>query len=42
MLRNLDADLYDGAKALNNIQLLGKIDLAYTYIGFKLGHYDPV
>lgn len=38
----LEADLYDGAKALNNIQLLGKIDLAYTYIGFKLGHYDPV
>lgn len=37
----LNADLYDGAKELHNIDLLGKIDLAYTYIGFKLGHYDP-
>ena len=37
----LGADLYDGAKVLKNIELLGKIDLAYTYIGFKLGHYDP-
>lgn len=36
----LSADLYEGAKALGNIELLGKIDLAYTYIGFKLGHYD--
>ena len=37
----LGADLYDGAKGLKNIELLGKVDLAYTYIGFKLGHYDP-
>ena len=28
-------------KALPNIELLGKIDLGYTYIGFKLGHFDP-
>ena len=36
----LSSDFYEGVKQLNNIQLLGKIDLAYTYIGFKLGYYD--
>ncbi|MGE7183150.1 oligopeptide ABC transporter substrate-binding protein [Peribacillus sp. NPDC006672] len=33
-------DLYDQAKALGNVQILGKIDLAYSYIGFHMGHYD--
>ena len=33
-------DQYDQVKALENVEVLGKIDLAYTYIGFKMGHYD--
>ena len=36
----ISADQYDQAKALDNVELLGKIDLAYSYIGFNLGHYD--
>lgn len=36
----LSSDFYEGVKGLKNIQLLGKVDSAYTYIGFKLGHYD--
>lgn len=37
----LSSDFYDGVKVLHNVELLGKIDSAYTYIGFKLGHYNP-
>ncbi|PIC04047.1 oligopeptide ABC transporter substrate-binding protein [Anoxybacillus flavithermus] len=33
-------DQYLGAKGTKNIQFVGKIDLAYNYIGFKLGHWD--
>lgn len=36
----LSSDYYDSVKVLRNIQLLGKIDAAYSYIGFKLGHYN--
>ena len=28
------------AKEVGNIELLAKVDLAYTYIGFKLGKWD--
>ena len=28
------------AKELTNVDLLAKVDLAYTYIGFKLGKWD--
>lgn len=33
-------DQYAAAKGSKNFQLIGKIDLAYNYIGFKLGHWD--
>lgn len=33
-------DQYMAAKGSKNIQLIGQIDLAYNYIGFKLGHWD--
>lgn len=33
-------DQYDQVKALDNIEVLGKVDLAYSYIGFKMGHFD--
>ncbi|WP_018665229.1 oligopeptide ABC transporter substrate-binding protein [Heyndrickxia acidiproducens] len=33
-------DQYTAAKNAKNFQLLGTIDLAYSYIGFKLGHWD--
>ncbi|MGE7602154.1 oligopeptide ABC transporter substrate-binding protein [Peribacillus sp. NPDC097675] len=36
----VSADYYDQANALKNIEILGKVDLAYSYIGFNLGHYD--
>ena len=34
------ADQYDQAKALDNVEILGKVGLAYTYIGFNFGHFD--
>jgi peptide/nickel transport system substrate-binding protein len=34
------AEQIDKARSLKNIEILGKVDLAYDYIGFKLGHYD--
>jgi len=33
-------DQYPAAKNAKAFQFLGKIDLAYSYIGFKLGHWD--
>lgn len=33
-------DQYAAAKGSKNFQFVGKIDLAYSYIGFKLGHWD--
>ncbi|MDF2963486.1 MAG: bacterial extracellular solute-binding s, 5 Middle family protein [Paenibacillus sp.] len=33
-------DQYVTAKGTKNVQFIGKIDGAYTYIGFKLGHWD--
>lgn len=33
-------DQYVNAKGTKNIQFVGKIDLSYNYIGFKLGHWD--
>ncbi|WP_010647834.1 oligopeptide ABC transporter substrate-binding protein [Oceanobacillus massiliensis] len=41
MVDAFPADQYpDVAETLNNVEFLGQTDLAYTYIGFKLGHYD--
>ena len=31
---------YDGVKDLKNINVLGRPELAYSYLGFKLGKYD--
>lgn len=36
----MPTDQYDTYKDLENITLLGREELAYTYIGFKLGHWD--
>lgn len=33
-------DQYVSAKGTKNIQFVGNIELAYNYIGFKLGHWD--
>ena len=37
---SIPADQYLNVKDLSNIELLAKVDLAYTYIGFKLGKWD--
>ncbi|MDQ0217341.1 oligopeptide ABC transporter substrate-binding protein [Peribacillus cavernae] len=37
---DITADQYEQAVSLTNIEVLGGIDLAYDYIGFKLGHWD--
>lgn len=34
------ANQYDGVKDLKNITVLGRPELAYSYLGFKLGKYD--
>lgn len=39
-LAEIPADQYLNVKDLGNIELLAKVDLAYTYIGFKLGKWD--
>ncbi|WP_419883610.1 oligopeptide ABC transporter substrate-binding protein [Peribacillus sp. B-H-3] len=36
----LPVEQYDQAKKLKNVEILGTVDLAYSYIGFKMGHYD--
>lgn len=33
-------DQYTAAKGAKNFSFIGKVDLAYSYIGFKLGHWD--
>ncbi|MBA9025091.1 peptide/nickel transport system substrate-binding protein [Peribacillus huizhouensis] len=38
----ISADQYDQAKNLQNIETLGYVGFAYSYIGFKLGHFDPI
>lgn len=39
-LAEFPADQYLNAKELDNIEILGDLDLAFTYIGFKLGKWD--
>lgn len=39
-IASIPADQYLNVKDLTNIDLLGDVDLAYTYIGFKLGKWD--
>lgn len=33
------ADQYENAKKVENVELLAKVDLAYTYVGFNLGQF---
>nr|WP_124069156.1 oligopeptide ABC transporter substrate-binding protein [Filibacter tadaridae] len=37
---DIPADQYLNAKTIENVELLAKVDLAYTYIGFNLGEWD--
>ncbi|AXI00470.1 oligopeptide ABC transporter substrate-binding protein [Sporosarcina sp. PTS2304] len=39
-IAKVPVDQYDSVKKLGNITLLGEIDMAYSYIGFKLGVWD--
>lgn len=39
-IAEIPAEQYDQAKAMKNADVLGVIDLAYDYIGFKMGHWD--
>lgn len=39
-LASIPTDQYLNAKDIDNIEILGAIDYAYTYIGFKLGKWD--
>jgi peptide/nickel transport system substrate-binding protein len=39
-LAAINASHYDQVKKLNNVQLLAKTGFSYSYIGFKLGHFD--
>ncbi|UJF14931.1 oligopeptide ABC transporter substrate-binding protein [Jeotgalibaca sp. MA1X17-3] len=38
---SMPTDLYDTYKDLDNLTLLGREQLAYTYLGFKLGNWEP-
>lgn len=40
LVSEFPADQYPENADMSNVQWLGKIDLAYTYIGFKLGTWD--
>ncbi|AYF04800.1 MULTISPECIES: oligopeptide ABC transporter substrate-binding protein [Bacillus] len=39
-IAEVSADQYPNVSTLKNAQLVGKTDLYYSYIGFKLGHMD--
>ncbi|MFJ1104322.1 oligopeptide ABC transporter substrate-binding protein [Bacillus sp. RA(2023)] len=39
-IAEVSADQYPNVNKLKNAQLVGKTDLYYSYIGFKLGHMD--
>ena len=39
-IATIPADQFKSVENLSNIELLAKVDLAYTYIGFKLGKWD--
>jgi peptide/nickel transport system substrate-binding protein len=40
LVDDFPANLYLDAKKSTNFQMLGKLDLAYNYLGFKLGKWD--
>ena len=37
---SITGDIYNTYKDLNNLTILGRQELYYSYMGFKLGHYD--
>lgn len=37
---SMPGDLYNTYKDASNIEILGRQELYYSYMGFKLGHYD--
>ncbi len=39
-IADIPADQYLNVNELSNIELLAQVDLAYTYVGFKLGKWD--
>jgi len=39
-IASIPPDQFENAKEIDNIELLAKVDPAYTYIGFKLGKWD--
>ncbi|MGG0670911.1 oligopeptide ABC transporter substrate-binding protein [Sporosarcina koreensis] len=39
-IASVPVDQYLNAKEVDNIELLAEVDIAYTYIGFKLGKWD--
>ncbi|PIC63554.1 oligopeptide ABC transporter substrate-binding protein [Sporosarcina sp. P13] len=39
-IARVPVDQYEAVKKLGNIDLLGDLDMAYSYIGFKLGIWD--
>ncbi|MFJ8530766.1 oligopeptide ABC transporter substrate-binding protein [Bacillus sp. NPDC094106] len=39
-IAKVNADQYPNVSKLKNTQLIGRTDLYYSYIGFKLGHMD--
>ncbi|TKI67215.1 oligopeptide ABC transporter substrate-binding protein [Lysinibacillus mangiferihumi] len=39
-IASFPATQYDSVKDLTNISILGRPELSYGYLGFKLGHYD--
>ena len=38
----IPTDLYKTYSSLNNLELLGRQELYYSYMGFKVGHFDKV
>ncbi|AWE06615.1 oligopeptide ABC transporter substrate-binding protein [Lysinibacillus sp. 2017] len=40
MLSSFPATQYDGVKDLQNVAVLARPELAYSYLGFKVGKYD--
>ncbi|PKR77712.1 oligopeptide ABC transporter substrate-binding protein [Halalkalibacillus sediminis] len=40
MVSSFPVDQYPANADMSNVEFLGDVDLAYTYIGFKLGHWD--
>ena len=42
MALRIPTDLYKSYKDLNNLEILGRQELYYSYMAFKVGHFDKV